>query len=110
MATEVFEYADVKRVMNEEVNENKNAARAALRAGSEALRASVGRNINPESAEVGLSGAAGANIEAKWTQLEAEFDAFVREIDKRIENANMVSNLNRGFESQQAQSIGGSGN
>ena len=104
--TERFEYDDVKRVMNVEANDTKAAAKKTLDEGTEALKEAVGK-INPESPGMALAGQAATNIAAKWNNLAAEFDAFVREIDKRIENANTVSNMNKGLEQTTQQTVGG---
>ena len=106
--TEKFDYAQVKRIMNEETNEIKAEAKRALDDGTAALKESVGLSVNPDSPAVAMAGNAAANIAAKWDNLSAEFNAFVAEIDKRIENANTVASTNQGFEST-AQSTVGSG-
>jgi len=104
--TEVFDYENVKRIMNTDANETKLAAKKALDEGSEALRESVGLSINPENPAVAMAGNAAANIAAKWGNLSSEFEAFVREIDRRIENANTVSQTNQGFESTAQSTVG----
>ena len=53
-----------------------------------------------------MAGNAAANIAAKWGNLSSEFEAFVREIDRRIENANTVSQTNQGFESTAQSTVG----
>lgn len=106
--TEIFKYDDVKRIMNTDANETKLAAKKALDEGTEALKEAVGLAINPESPAVAMAGNAAANIAAKWDNLAVEFEAFVAEINRNIENANLVSNTNQGFESTAQSTVGGS--
>lgn len=106
MGTEVFEYAMVKKVMNEDAASAKQNAKAALDKGTEELKSSIGLSINPENPGVAMAGNAAANIAAKWDNLSAEFDRFVQEINTRIENANAVAAADQAFESEVQGTVG----
>lgn len=103
--TENFEYAMVKKVMNEDAGLCKSNAKAALNRGTEAMNAAIGGNLG-ESSQMALTGSAGQQINSKWTTLSQEFENFVREIDTRIENANLVGSTNQSFESTVSAYVG----
>ena len=101
--TEVFDYNRVKKVMNDDAENSKLEARAALQRGTEAVKAAISRDRG-----TALSGAAGANIVAKWDSLSAAFEDFVKEINTRIENANLVGKKDQEFESTLSSYVGSS--
>jgi hypothetical protein len=107
VVTERFDYENVKRIMNVDANQTKQEAKKALDEGTEYLNASVGLSINPENPAVAMAGTAAANIAAKWGNLAVKFDDFVKEIDRRIENANDFYIQNKGFEANAQSTVGG---